>query len=38
LFSSILVPPYVLSLFDEDVHFFRDLFKLRFHIISDIKV
>jgi hypothetical protein len=33
LFSSILVPPYVLSLFDEDVHFFRD-----FHIILDIKV
>jgi hypothetical protein len=24
LFSSILVPPYVLSIFDEDVHFFRD--------------
>jgi hypothetical protein len=28
----------VLSLFDEDVHFFCDLFKLRFHIIPDIKV
>jgi hypothetical protein len=28
----------VLSLFDEDVHFFRDFFKLRFHIILDIKV
>jgi hypothetical protein len=24
LFSSIIVPPYVLSLFDEDVHFFSD--------------
>jgi hypothetical protein len=38
LFSSILLPPYVLSLFDEDVHFFRGVFKLRFHIIPDIKV
>jgi hypothetical protein len=28
----------VLSLFDEDAHFFCDFFKLRFHIISDIKV
>jgi hypothetical protein len=28
----------VLSLFDEDVHFFYDFFKLRFHIIPDIKV
>jgi hypothetical protein len=36
LFSTILVP-HVLSLFDEDAHFFRDYFKLRFHIIPDIK-
>jgi hypothetical protein len=28
----------VLSLFDEDVHFFRDFFKLRFHKIPNIKV
>jgi hypothetical protein len=28
----------VLSLFNEDVHFHRDFFKLRFHIILDIKV
>jgi hypothetical protein len=28
----------VLSLFDEDVHFFCDFFKLMFHIIPDIKV
>jgi hypothetical protein len=28
----------VLSLFNEDVHFFRDFFKLWFHIIPDIKV
>jgi hypothetical protein len=28
----------VLSLFDEDVHFFPDFFKLWFHIIPDIKV
>jgi hypothetical protein len=28
----------VLSLFDEDVHFFCDFFNLRFHIIPDIKV
>jgi hypothetical protein len=28
----------VLILFDEDVHFFRDFFKLRFHIIPYIKV
>jgi hypothetical protein len=28
----------VLSLFDEDIHFFRDFFKLSFHIIPDIKV
>jgi hypothetical protein len=27
LFSSILVPPYVLSLFDEHVHFFHDFFQ-----------
>jgi hypothetical protein len=38
LFSGILVPPYVLSLFDEDVHFFHDFLKLRFQIIPDIKV
>jgi hypothetical protein len=28
----------VVSLFDEDVDFFRDFFKLRFHIIPEIKV
>jgi hypothetical protein len=33
LSSSIFVPPYVVSLFDEDVDLFRDFFKLRFHII-----
>jgi hypothetical protein len=38
LFSSIIVPPYLLTLFDEDVHFFCDFFKLRFHIILEIKV
>jgi hypothetical protein len=38
MFSSILVPPYVVSLFDEDVHFFCVFFKLRFHIIPNIKV
>jgi hypothetical protein len=36
--SSILVPPYMLRLFDEDVQFFPDFFKLRFHIIPDINV
>jgi hypothetical protein len=38
LFCSILIPPYVLSLFEEDVDFFCDFFKLKFHIIQDIKV
>jgi hypothetical protein len=28
----------LLTLFDEDVHFFCDFFKLRFHIILEIKV
>jgi hypothetical protein len=37
-FFSIVVPPYVLRHFDEDVHFFHDFFKLKFHIIPDIKV
>jgi hypothetical protein len=36
--SSIIVHPYVLSLLYEDVHFFCDFFKLRFHIIPYIKV
>jgi hypothetical protein len=38
LFNSTIVPPYMLSLFDKDAHFFCDFFKLRFHIIPDIKV
>jgi hypothetical protein len=38
LFNSIVVPPYVLSLSNEDAHFFRNFYKLMFHIISDIKV